>query len=267
MTSLPPLFSSCFDRVPQYKASFKDGIFFFTTNEKGSGETIRLLAHLPPRGNTMIGVSGTFSLDLLAARMSAPSGIHSIRNFIVVDKSPLVKLFWESLSLIMTGNLEESPPHRLDVLVKINALIRRHQKAFFAATHSKLPPYTAAAIEWDKFKGKIKDETSFASSDEKFKLVQSIFREGHFKFLQMDMADSDSFVALGEALKAHDLHPDTIYVSNIEEWVKDIGHHDDFNRSLSAIKKVDSIVVDSERPKSETPGLYHKLIQRVIIPN
>lgn len=114
-------FSRIFNGIPRYRpeSPLMAKSFFFSTNEHHFEHTLASLKTLPKRGNTVIGVSGLFSLDLLSARMSAPRpSKRAIKNFIVVDKNSVVKTFWRSISRIIAGKRDEKAPSRKEVLVQ-----------------------------------------------------------------------------------------------------------------------------------------------------
>lgn len=249
MTLSTSNFPRIFDSVPRYKPTNKDNFFFFRTNENNYQETLSLLNKIPKQGNTVIGVSGLFSLDLLAARMSAPKpSKKKINTFIVIDKSPIVKRFWKSISRIITGNLEKEPPSRLEVIEKIKHLIRSQKIDFFEEISKRgLSPTEAAASRLKGFDTDIANETSFASSDQTFKRIQIIFRNGRFQFLQVNMCTPESLSQLGKVLKAHHLSVDTLYVSNIRDWAVTAKREIEYDESIRVIRGEKTIVVDSTR--------------------
>lgn len=268
MESCTSNFSNIFHSVPRHKPSSLTigNSFFCTTNERNPQATLLSLKTIPKEGNTVIGVSGLFSLDLLSARLSAPRvSNQTIRNFIVIDKSRVVKTFWKSLSRIIIGKPGKEAPSRLEVIEKIEELMKTQKNYLFQADHRGASQ--AAKLEWEKFTQSIREGTSFASSDEKFKQIQRIFKKGHFQFLHMDMGNSESFKALGKVLKKHQLSPDTIYTSNIEDWLERSDRLEKFHESIRAIKEIKTLLVDSYRNDQKESSLPYGLIQRIQLPD
>lgn len=255
MTSLSSIhtssdFSSSFEAVPRTKSEIKPGIsnqLFFTTNEEKSEETLSKLEREPITGNTIITVSGLFGLNILATRMyAAQKSSKKITTFIVIDKSSVVKNFWKNIASIIRGNLDEEAPSRCEVVLTILELIYRQKELYF-------PPYPSSPFstsdsflihEARNFIYEIKNGSSFASTQNRFNMIQSIFRNNRFQFLDIDITESDSFYPLGEVLTTNSLTVDTAYISNIRTVIPKF-RIERFYKSISVISHQNTLIVDS----------------------
>ena len=83
---------------------------FFTTNEHGANTTLLKMTTNRLRGNTLIGVSGLFNLDLLAACLEQESKLPDgkLRHLIILDVNESVIQFWKRILEDLTACVTRS---------------------------------------------------------------------------------------------------------------------------------------------------------------
>jgi hypothetical protein len=83
---------------------------------------------------------------------------------------------------------------------------------------------------------------SFLASDEAFRFVQRMEREGRVVPLAGDFAGDGALPALAKRLREHDLRVSTFYVSNVEQYMLDPPVWKKWVRNVAALPQVDGAV-------------------------
>jgi hypothetical protein len=252
-----------FDSVPL--SVEMENYLFLTTNEANSDDTIVGLQTLPPVGNTVIAVSGLFGLNILAARAwAAHSCGKKITTFIVIDASNTVISFWKEIAKIICGSPLGPSPAREEVIEKIEALVKANSLYYFPSDTSIFSHRETVSRELHRFRDEITSGLSFASSNEKFSLIQEIFKSRRFQALRLNFDNPASFEALGLVLKANNLITDTAYFANIECWLSSVDLQGKFLESAQALLSDSTITIDSEPSSGDTgPIESTRLHQRI----
>jgi hypothetical protein len=206
--NLPSLFSS----VPPC-ASYNDAnhTVFLTTNEEGQEKTLNTLARHPVNGNTMIGVSGFFTLNAASVRGTRSGTAQEIDYVIILDRSDKVALFWQDMS-----SLIQNKGSREQTLLAIQELILREHSRYFL--DSKGNPFSNAVSRCSMLNQEIGNSISWLSSDAQYARIKRIFDTHHFAFIKIDLCDLTAMRVFSEILKQNNLTVDTAYLSNVYEY-------------------------------------------------
>ncbi len=187
------------------------GIYFWT-NETFSG-TLTQLKKLPPKGDTIIGVSGLFNLALYLAREN--KGIKYVVN---IDPAECYPIFWE---LVEKAFKKANSPIELEKIL-VPALDAAKNKLFAERRY---------LVHLSDFKEKGQFAQMFSilyntifQSQEQFNKLKSLFSENRFVHIPVDLADANKATALKKRLEEHGHAPDIFYFSNVEEYMGTLQH-------------------------------------------
>lgn len=216
---------------------FERGRVFITTNEAKELESIEKLKQIKAIGAVFIGTSGLTSLNLASVRKM-------VEYIVIIDSSPLVKLFWGKI-----GDVIKNSSDREECLINLERHIVQ-----------RINDYTSFEENYlDIFCSALKSSTSWLYDDIRFKKIWEIFKNGHFVFLQADLADGATTQKIQKIFKRFELQVDTIYLSNIHEYFDHSGYTD-YEKSLESLLSTKTIIVDTiERAFKVTKiFLYYK---------
>jgi len=253
-TVLP--FNRCLDHIPCCKGwDDYDHRPCLATNESMQSETLVDLAEEPLTGNTVIGVSGFFTLNAAAFRGTASSSSHGeIENIILLDRSIRVEYFWEKMKKIIA-----SSSNRFEVLDKVTHHLEKY-RTFYYNNGWETPKKTVSDMLEDLASEVFNDE-SWLCCDEKFAKIKQIFDKGHFIFKRLDLCDKKEIESVSKILKERNIAIDTIYLSNVVEYVDSAAEKETFISAMEHLISPKTLVVHTQ-PR-EDPGCPLELfIQR-----
>lgn len=185
--------------------TFQDGEAFITTNELSHAEIVEQLSSLPPQGNTLVGVSVLCNLNLAAAR-------EHIEKVIILDVS------YQSSNFI--ANFEE-------IILSCETKEKCLQALTFHLNTYYIPHYTDRLespserfqLMLSKHISALSKNESFLRSDASYEKIRKLFQSGSVAFKQIDLTDRGSCSAIKAVMDTEGLIVDTLYVSNIEEYL------------------------------------------------
>lgn len=213
------------------------GTLYVYTNELGSDKTLSKLIKIPLRGNAIIGVSGLFTLNVVCARQKASIKHPSEREIdylIMVDEAKIVQQFWNDIKevfVLAKGREDFLENFKKCLLIdKRNYLSEDSHYGWFEQNVSSL----SRSFEW--------------LYSENFKKIHRIFKKNRFLFLPLDLKDKKNCAKLGRILQEQSIEVDTIYTSNIKDFLRP-NEFEFFGDSITSLIKPGTIVVDTlERP-------------------
>jgi len=100
----------------------------------------------------------------------------------------------------------------------------------------------------------LESPTSWLSSDESFQFVKGFFQEERCRFLDVNILNSEKMGQIADWAKESDLRIDSVYFSNINEWLSRAElrvYSSNCRRLISA----NTFVVDARYPTRKKPGL------------
>ncbi len=196
---------------------------FLTTNEKHA-VACEKLTRQPITGNTLIGTSGLFLLNIAAQRgINAGTNPETIEHIILIDCSIRTEHFWTHMGEIITGS-----SHREEAIEKIRALVEENARFYFNGItenageelQSREDLHTKTAeLVFRKFQSEIDSGSSCFSDDGSFAKIKKIFDNQSFVFLRMDLADDNAMQLLANRMEVNQWSTDLIYVSNVAEYI------------------------------------------------
>lgn len=198
--------SSAIAQLPS-PAGNDDYAVHICTNEMDQTSTLMQLRTAPVCGNTILGVSGMFLLNVTAIRGCAD---RPIENVVVLDRSQRVEHFWKEMQPIVAQSQT-----RHEVIAKIKALMQREGERYLSG--GKLPWNRLVEIENDLLFWEIACGDSWLASDESFAKIQALFQRNCFIFKRLDLADREAIHSLCEIFRERKITLDTLYISNVLE--------------------------------------------------
>ena len=234
-------FNSCLDPVaPCVGRNDYAHRVFLTTNESMQTKTLSTLAKHPLTGNTMVGVSGFFTLNAAAIRgTTCPEPTGEIENIILIDRSVRVEHFWKQMKGIIT-----SSSNRLEVIDKVKLLLESEKERYYGNgwnTPEDTIAHLLKSLETEVLSGQ-----SWLSSDDKFAKVKQVFDSGHFIFKRMDLCKPAAFQSMSAIFKERNITIDTIYLSNTVEYIGTPTEKRAFTESLEPLIAPKTLVVHTK---------------------
>ena len=205
---------------------------FITTNEEGAEQMLDILSGLPLNGNAMLGVSGFFLLNAAGERASfCDEETGKIDTLILIDNSIRVEDFWQRVQPIII-----QAENRGEVTQKIiNLLIERKDQYYSGHPNPKETSTKSAQYQITKLNKEIESRNSWLSTDETFKRIQDIFRANRFVFKRIDLYDTQSITQLTDLLAQQGIRLDSVYVSNIAEYVTSDAQRESYRHSVKKL--------------------------------
>lgn len=177
-----------------------DCMVYLKTNETGADRTIEKIKSLEIIGNAIMGVSGLFTLDLVAARKNSLVG--RIDYLIMCDISKKVESFWNDFNDVMLASINKE-----HFLKNFTSLLS--EKLFY------LEGYRQDDIPWSV--NYILNGSEWFKDNDSFNFVHQIFLTRRFAFIPLDLSDSNSCHLVAKALKTNNIFIDVFYASNVFE--------------------------------------------------
>lgn len=169
------------------------------------------------RGNTMVTVSGFTGLNIAATRKG-------VDRIVMVDISSKNEQFWERA----TKMIRESKTAE-EFLQKLNKDVEEQEKL-------------GNFYDTIDFKSEIEKGISWLSTEEGFQKIKNIFDNGNFVFKRIDMSNPECITSLSTALKKANCTVDTLYASNVENFVED---KEKYREGLKLLVGDSTLVVDA----------------------
>lgn len=189
-------------------------------------------------------VSGMNALNLLASRiLTARDEGKEMAGLVVVDSNLTCQDFWANFEEIIQSRVpieggtltkiakifssavsdtaETRSPTKEDVVARIKALVSDKKDLYFPVFKSGSTTEKRLIDHMSLFDTELADGLSWLSSNETFAAIQEVFMRGHFKFLRLDLTEPEPCRALGRALQTNGLTVDTLYLSNVLEYLSD----------------------------------------------
>jgi hypothetical protein len=223
---------------------FSNSQAFIETNESNHPLTLFALKRIPAVGNLMIGTGCFCSLNIASFR--------DVNYILICDVSSLTELFWKNVGPIIRESTD-----RIDCLAKLEKHISNHISDYVPSLQSKEEEKTSAAIYIDKLSA----ASSWLYSDERFQKIRAIFLREAFAFKKLDLADARACAELAAIHSARGLTTDTIYLSNIHNFIRACDFKD-YERSLESLMDSRTIIIDTAGESFKITRLLSTLYSR-----
>jgi hypothetical protein len=201
----------------------KDGCFspsfYPLCNEALQAETLLTIPRAERNDNSVhIGFAANFNYDLIAVRNPTYA--------IVSDISPLMLKYFEQLSLCV-----QKSSTRDEFVKNMQTTIQDNADFYYSlGKGSNISMLCNLTTELTRV-------GSWLSTDKGFARVKQMHEEGRILYLKLDITDKRGFKSIQDWIKREGLSVDTIYVSNIPEWL----HPDNGRPTPKALDYLDNI--------------------------
>lgn len=203
---------------------------YILTNEVNLKETGRILTIYPnPKRPFHIGFSCWHNFDLIVARQSCGA--------IVADISDCVFEFYsETKKCVIRAENRESFVNDMLNSFKDD----RYQRKY---CREKLSFYI------DQLEKELFREESWLSTDEGFNFIKDLYQNNRIVHLRLDIVDTESFFKIKVFLDENSLSLDTLYVTNIADWLIKIGNDERGNvlekmvQSIMSVASAETLIV------------------------
>lgn len=206
------------------------GPIYVACNEGHYHETLQYLKHLPLVGNGIhIGWACQFNYDVIAIR-------HPQQAIICDINSGMHHLYEKINELIKLNN------NKKDFLEQLNEFLNHPEVAENLSYNYE---YRSPG-ELLKF---LTHEDSWLSSDESYEYVRTMHIEGRITYLALDITnDSGYFTELRQWIDNSGYQVDTLYASNIVEWLKTPQAQGYYRINLELLMTAHSHFIYAKRP-------------------
>lgn len=226
---------------------------YIGTNETGLGDVRKILLGTPKvNGGCHIGFSGMHNFDIMAMRKSEYG--------IICDFNPDNKRF---LNLLV--DLTKISPNRESFVKKLIAFIKENEKVaskelfqspslprssitFSLNVDSMLDPDQEVA-------GELYREGSWLSTDEGFATIKEMALKDKIIAITQDIRSTENFKAIAKTLRDNSLEIDTLYTSNIFEYMETGADKESFLGTVKALRQQDTMVIQVKKG----PGLVQEV--------
>jgi hypothetical protein len=238
---------------------------FLTTNEVRHGELLQRVAKIPIRGDTfieahqgagktIIAVSGFCGLNIASARGEEVENEIDLNTIIMIDRSTKVEAFWEAMKKIIT-----SSKTRQEVIVKLYKLLEHDMfRIDDYSTDKQVIEWGLKYIPRKDLEREISRGLSWLSHVKRFKKIKYIFDNGRFIFKRVDLADQASMKSFRKCIKKSQCSLDTVYVSNIAEYLEPEQFQAYKEEVLKLLKGHKALLIDSSLSR-EANGIAQRL--------
>ena len=202
-------------RVTEFSGECLPDRLYLNTNEKDQEKTLDMMQRAKIVGNTYLGTSALFNLNVVAVR-------ENIEYVIIYDRSYAVHLFWQLFIEILKASED-----RKNALVRLEKMLKRKEVIFFSKSirpQERLPALLRkrigleTSINISKLHDEIRSNISFLSDDIRYDRIRELALKGRIKCLRMDLENSTSFEKLASQLSERNLIIDILYVSNTRQY-------------------------------------------------
>lgn len=211
---------------------------FISSNETQQAQTLEALAQKTITANTLMGVSGFFTLNMAANIGKRQNNQRNIEAIILVDRSVRAEHFWNATKGIVTESAD-----RITVIENVKKLLKNEQSRYFSGAGTDKAEMKEAL---KLVKNDIKEGTSWLSNNVKFQKVKQVFDANRFQFLRLDFFEKGSFSELAQAMQTHHLAVDTLYLSNIWLYALSIDDRQNYLDNVIQIVAPETVVVHAQ---------------------
>ncbi len=232
-------------QIEEFAGTCRPDQVYVTTNEMNIEKILSKIQSIESFGNTLLGVSGLFNLDVASVRQN-------IQTIIIFDRSKKVQDFWTNLENIIINYEYQEAIKKVYELISCNADIYFKPSKYIGDTQSVANYYIRQLSD------SIRQQISFMSKESRYDKIKQIFLNNQFQFLRLDLNNSDSFIKLYQFFERNNLSVDILYSSNVRNYCNPAS----YVLSLSKfIIRQRTIVIDTKTPTILTGNLLQQRIR------
>lgn len=204
---------------------------FITTNESGVQDVASKLSEMKKKVKAVhVGFSGLYNFDLIVHRHSSYG--------LICDINPDNKRFVDH-----TLEVVKECDTRSEFMQKILPYIQENQKAFshFSPTRS----FSSLSLE-----EKVSREGGWLSSDDSYAYIRGLAKAGKIVAITEDITKSETFERVAEVYRQHEIEIDTLYLSNICEFIALKPLEVAFSKTVRYLASPDTIVINCPKNRA-----------------
>ena len=238
---------------------------YISTNETGLESTrIALQSIKPVAQSSHIGFSGWHNFDIMIARKSSIG--------IFCDHNPEESFFMQKILNILRDSKD-----RFDFVKKAKAYAQSVNRdnepssnnpdhpISFTPNLSEDPIYEACVLPEEEIEVELKKPGSWLSTDVGFNYIRQLACADKIAVITEDFRQSSTFQKIKTILQDNAVALDSLYVSNIHEYMKTEEDKQSFVKTVTALTNTDTTVIFAERTKLSAP-LVQKCFQLKMSP-
>ncbi len=242
--SLDDDFLHLFDQIPEEEATDHGTQFglFLSSNEGSQEKTLAALEKHPLSAKVMLATSGFFALNAASVRGRAHQ--QCIDYLVLFDCSERVASFWSRMQSLIASS---STPSKL--LEDVKELLRKNASDFWPPVNSsKVYSVEEPSIQAEKaiavLEMEVKEGASWLASEEQYRVIKNIFDKNHFVFKRVNFCNQKAMEFFAKHMAKHKLQLDTVYLSNIREYVEYAGTDQGLEPFHASLKELKLIATD-----------------------
>ncbi len=201
-------------------------------------------------GGVHIGVSGIQNLDMMAARRSQWG--------VLIDINKRTGEFFE-----LIGRIFQRYPAISREEFKARLVVEMNN--YQVGGKSLLNYFFNSRMSLINFKDDINQEYSWLADDDRFEYIKQLFLKDRIVTINGNIADQILFAKIADWARKYGVRIDTLYLSNVLDWVRDTNEQDLYQNIMS-VADDQTIILDSANPE----GVHllirksHEYSQRII---
>lgn len=225
--------SNNYDPLSNKLRKFSDGAcsghivgVYLTTNECGLVEVKRRLTEKPQvAGSCHIGFSGMHNFDIMAIRRSAWG--------LICDFNPDNKVFIEKTVQILRDSQSRAE------------FVKEMTKAATAKNHIQFSVnVNNPSFPEEEIRGELTREGSWLANDESFSYIRGLALQDRIASINLDIRDTATCKKIAAVFQDNAIQLDTLYLSNICNYMAKEGEKKAFALSVHALMKPETDVIN-----------------------
>jgi hypothetical protein len=237
---------------------------YINTNERGSADTAKVLAQIPLVTQPChIGFSGWHNFDIMAQRLSARALICDINPENALFLSHVLKFaglynnrheFVEQMSQFVKKNHYVGARKNIDREPWLSPI--ESTSISFSLNVNEEPPYDDHYSVFEEVELELQRPTSWLFTDERYAHIRNLALTDKVALITESIFAVESFTNIAKLLRENSAQIDTVYVSNISEWINSPEERNLFKESVQAfLSEAETILIDGKCTiqNNETP--------------
>lgn len=228
---------------------------YINTNEHGPKETAETLAQIPlVVDGCHIGFSGWHNFDIMAQRFSARALIcdinpenalflHHVLKFAVLnaDRHEFVR----QMSLFVKKSQYVGARKNLDRDAWLGPI--GANSISFSLNVSEEAPYDEHYSIYEEVELELKRPTSWLFTDERYNHIRKLALTDKVALITQSICATLSFAGIAKVMRENSIQIDTVYVSNISEWIYAPEERDLFRETVQVfLSESETILIDGK---------------------
>lgn len=237
--------------LPLQKKRYESLLPYIGCNEKGQETTLAALSTdsstIDPEQRVHVGFSAWFNLDLMAVTQPAYG--------ILCDYDNKMMDIYRGIE----GSLDKSD-NRYEFMNHFRVFLEQNSESLFG-----LPP--EEVTHFFNIQAEPKRPGSWLASEASFQVIKNLSVKGHLLFLNVDITNKQPFIQLKSWLDKNHLELDTLYTSNIIDWLKTELPQQSYLLNLKMVSTPNTRFIQAFAPvpkKSKKPPPKQEPVQHLV---